>query len=198
MKGVVFTEFFDMVEDVFGYEMVDDLLNETDLPSGGIYTAVGTYAHQEMVQLVLKLSEKSQTGVDVLLKTFGKHLFGRFVENYAHFFSECKDAFSFLGAIEDHIHVEVRKLYPDAELPTFHTKLSDDGKELKMTYYSDRSMGDLAEGLIESTLSYYEEEASLARVDKEDSGKVVEFTITKHQNGGTQPMETEVGAGASR
>lgn len=28
-------------------------------------------------------------------------------------------AFQFLKNIENYIHVEVRKLYPDAELPTF-------------------------------------------------------------------------------
>ena len=197
MKGVVFTEFFEMVEAVFGYEMVDALVTEVDLPSGGAYTSVGTYSHREMVDLVVHLSKKTNTDISELLKAFGKHLFGRFVEGYAHFFSDCPDAFTFLESIEDYIHVEVRKLYPDAELPTFRTELSEDGQELTMIYHSDRRMGDLAEGLIESTLAHYNESARIVRNEKEESGRIVEFVITKMGHGRYSAMETTVGSGAN-
>ena len=30
MKGIVFTEFFEMVEEKFGFEIADRLVNETD------------------------------------------------------------------------------------------------------------------------------------------------------------------------
>ena len=52
MKGIVFTEFLEMVEDRFSLDMVDDLIDDCDLPSGGVYTAVGTYSHEEIVALV--------------------------------------------------------------------------------------------------------------------------------------------------
>jgi hypothetical protein len=32
MKGIVFTEFFEMVEDKFGFEMSNQLVEETNLP----------------------------------------------------------------------------------------------------------------------------------------------------------------------
>jgi hypothetical protein len=51
MKGIVFTEFIEMVEQRFGYEIVDELLTETELPSGGAYTAIGTYSHHEIVAI---------------------------------------------------------------------------------------------------------------------------------------------------
>jgi len=57
MKGIVFNEFIEMVEDKFGEDMVDDIIDESDLPSGGAYTTVGTYDHGELVTMVVKLSE---------------------------------------------------------------------------------------------------------------------------------------------
>ena len=52
MKGIVFTEFLEMVEQRFSPEIADRLIDESDLPSGGIYTAVGTYEHTEIVTYV--------------------------------------------------------------------------------------------------------------------------------------------------
>nr|WP_317171239.1 hypothetical protein [Spirosoma utsteinense] len=37
-----------MVEQKFGYELVDSLLLTADLPSGGAYTSAGTYPPHEM------------------------------------------------------------------------------------------------------------------------------------------------------
>ena len=42
MKGIIFTEFLDLVEEKFGLEMVDKIIEQSNLDSGGIYTSVGT------------------------------------------------------------------------------------------------------------------------------------------------------------
>ena len=41
MKGIIFTEFIEMVEDKFGFEVADNIITNSNLPSGGAYTAVG-------------------------------------------------------------------------------------------------------------------------------------------------------------
>ena len=51
MKGMVFTEFLDFVGETFGGDMVDDIIEVSELPSGGAYTSVGTYSHGEMAAL---------------------------------------------------------------------------------------------------------------------------------------------------
>ena len=53
MKGVVFTEFLEMVEQKFGMEMVNALIENNELSTDGVYSAVGTYHHSEMVSLVV-------------------------------------------------------------------------------------------------------------------------------------------------
>src|SRR5688500_10275861 len=96
MKGVVFTEFIDMVENRFSLEMAERIISKCDLPSGGAYTAVGTYDHREMVALVAALSNETDTPVPTLLHVYGEHLFGRFVALFPQFFHESGKALEFL------------------------------------------------------------------------------------------------------
>lgn len=178
MKGIVFTEFIDMIEQVHGDEFADRMLTESELESGGIYTAVGTYPFSEMVTMLTWL--KSETGATMgeLQSTFGKFIFGTFLTNYQSFFDRAETAFDFLESIEKHIHVEVRKLYPDAELPTFETKLLSDSV-LEMIYKSERKMSSFAEGLIEKTLVYYQTDADIETEMIKEDGSEVRFVISK-------------------
>ena len=166
MKGVVFTEFMDMVEEVFSDEILDEIIEKAELPHGGAYTTVGTYDHQEIVRLVVALSEEINTDIPVLLEAFGKHLLGQFVKGYPSFFEEAKEVFDFLSNIDSYIHVEVLKLYPDAEVTKFYHEQHSD-THLSMYYQSSRHFEDLAVGLIKGTLEYYEAEGS--SVTKEES-----------------------------
>lgn len=101
MKGIVFTEFFEMVEERFGFEMSNQLVEDTELKSGGVYTAVGTYSHHEIVALVVKLSEKTEIEIPKLLNVFGHHLFGVFVKAYHHFFVGVDNCFDFFKNIDN-------------------------------------------------------------------------------------------------
>lgn len=178
MKGIVFTEFLEMVEQHHSADMVDELIEHCALPSGGIYTAVGTYDHREIVQLVMALAERTDTPVPALLQAFGNHLFGRFVQLYPQFFSGVASAFELLHGIDSIIHKEVHKLYPDAELPKFDTRYQGD-HQLVMIYRSPRHMEDLAEGLIRACIAHYDTPIQLAREPiRDSSGPAIQFTLT--------------------
>jgi hypothetical protein len=153
MKGLVFTEFLEMVETTWSFDMVDAIIARSQVASGGAYTSVGTYPHDEMIALVSALSLETQIPVPDLMRVFGKHLFGRFAIAYPRFFQRSNDSFQFLSGIENIIHAEVRKLYPDAELPTFEVESSPD--RLSMTYFSDHPFADLAHGLFEGCLLHF-------------------------------------------
>lgn len=128
MKGMVFTELLGFVEQTYGEDAVDDLIEGSDLPSGGAYTAVGTYDHREMQSLVTTLAAQSNTPPNELLSLFGQHLIQRFKASFPDFFKTAATLFDFLESIDNHIHVEVRKLYPDAELPEFRAERFGDGR----------------------------------------------------------------------
>jgi len=179
MKGVVFTEFLEMVEDSFSPGVADRIIEASDLPSGGAYTAVGTYNHAEIVTLVQKLSVETKLSVDELLHTFGKHLFGRFVEGYPGFFEGEQDAFQFLQSVEEYIHVEVKKLYPDAELPSVIATL-ETPNHLKIIYRSDRNMGDLAHGLIDGCIKHFAEPIEIRRSEASaEAGHATAFDLLR-------------------
>ena len=178
MKGIVFTEFIEMVEHKFSASVANRLLDESDLPSGGAYTAVGTYDHQELVSMVVKLSEISGLPVPILLKAFGNYLFGRFFVLYPALFEGVTSAQDFLARIENIVHAEVLKLYPDAELPHFEI-VRPDSNTLIMTYHSERHFGDLAEGLIETCIEHFGNPLNLTRESLTGPGQSVRFTIRK-------------------
>jgi len=178
MKGLVFTEFFDMVETVFDADMVDTLIDNTNPPSMGAYTAVGSYDFNELSDMVVELSRLTGLKLEDLLTAFGKHLGAQFASKFTHFFTEAGGTIALLKQIDDHIHVEVRKLYPDAELPRFHYEEKDNIFELH--YSSSRPLADLALGLIMQTSSYYEENYDIS-MQKWDEGSThhCKFTLQK-------------------
>jgi len=178
MKGIVFTEFLDMVEKTYGYEMVDHIIEASDLPSSGVYTAVGTYSHSEIVQLLTNLSTKVEVDPASLLKIFGRYIFDTFLAAYPQFFEKMSGSFEFLESIDKHIHVEVQKLYPDATLPKFTTDI-DQGKQMTMVYHSERKMADFAEGLIEKSFEHFKEDCTITSKPLNDDHSIVEFTLQK-------------------
>ena len=106
-----------------------------------------------------------------------KHLFGRFVGSYPQFFEGVQSTFDFLANIEGYIHVEVRKLYPDADLPTFEYDTSQRGR-LIMVYKSARPFAALAEGLLLGAIEHFGETVDVQREDlSEGRGMYVRFTL---------------------
>lgn len=178
MKGIVFTEFLEMVESAFSEAMVDRIIDKAKPASGGAYTSVGFYDHREIVALVMALSEASGTPVPDLDQGVRRHLFGRFATVFPAFFENVPDAFEFLGGIETRIHSEVLKLYPDAELPTF---LCDDSRSgiLVLDYKSKRPFADLAEGLIEGCIAHFGGRITLERKDRPEGDVQARFTLTQ-------------------
>lgn len=177
MKGVVFTEFLDMVEQAHSAAVVDDLIAACDLPSKGAYSSVGTYDHGEIVQLVGALSRHTGVPVPQLVSAFGEHLFGRFLITHPQLFAGSTTTFDFLSSVHEYVHREVLKLYPDAQLPHFETRrvMPD---TLLMTYRSPRGMEDLAEGLIRATAAHFGTTLTLTReVIRDAAGSAVRFTL---------------------
>jgi hypothetical protein len=177
MKGIVFTEFLEMVESRHEGEFVDDLIVTAGLPHDGAYTAVGTYPHTEMVSLVVRYSAMTEAPAATVLNGFGRYLFQRFSVLYPVFFKDIDCPLRFLGTIEEVIHVEVRKLYPDAELPRFDAHRPEPGV-LELTYRSERHLADLAEGLIEGCVEHFGIPHTIERGEAGADGSVM-FRIAK-------------------
>ncbi len=179
MKGLVFTTFLEMVESKFSLEITDRIIETSELASGGSYTTLGTYDHNEIIRLVAQLSERTDIPVADLVRTFGEYLFGQLVEMLPPFVEVSRTSFDFLQKVDSYIHVEVHKLYPDAQLPRFEYVTPKPGV-LEMTYRSSRPFADLAEGMIQGCIRHYGESIDIVRVDlPESSGTAVRFILTE-------------------
>jgi hypothetical protein len=146
MKGIVFTTFYAHCEDRYGLDMLEDVIEDANLPNQGAYTSVGTYPFQDMVALMTALVRRTGQPLPTLLEEFGRACFAKWVTYLpAHF--ENKSLFDILEGV-DHFHEnEVRKLYPDAELPSFKVE-SRDERTLVLRYLSCKPLADLAAGVI--------------------------------------------------
>ena len=111
-----------------------------------------------------ELSRRTGLGQDVLVHDFGLHLARVFAKKFSVFFDACDGTFDFLKRIDNHIHVEVKKLYPDAQLPKFtYTEISPYEFELK--YESSRDFSHLAHGLIVGCMEHFHESFQIERED---------------------------------
>jgi len=179
MKGIIFTEFLEMVESKFGLEIVDTIIETSKLSSSGIYTSVGTYDFNEMLTLVTTLSTQTNISVGDLIYTFGHYLFTRLGEAHPEVIQNYNTPLGLLYSIEDHIHVHVKKLYPDAELPTFKI-LEKTDTSLTMIYASKRGLYRFAHGLMEKSFEHFNKTATVTYELINEDGTEVKFNIVQH------------------
>lgn len=146
MKGLVFTTFFDFVDERFGAVMLDEIINHAQLPHGGAYTSVGTYPFDEMVALITGLVRLSGRSMRTLLEQFGEYCFACWVRKFPALFAD-RDLFDVLADIDNFHETEVRRLYPDAELPSF-VVADRSSSHVLLDYRSCKPLADLAVGVI--------------------------------------------------
>ena len=152
MKGVVFDLLRDMVEDQFGLEGWNTVLEKAG--SDGMYLSPESYSDQEMMSLVLATSDYTGINTDDLLRAFGQFMAKEFYNRFPSFFDNCDDLIEFLLSVDRIVHGEVLKFYPDANLPSFAYEEAEANK-LTMIYRSDRMLCHLAEGLIQGSAAHY-------------------------------------------
>lgn len=176
MKGLIFTEFLELIEEKFGLAMVDEIIEASNLKSEGSYTSVGTYEFSELVQLISNLSARTKIAADDLLLVYAEHLFKALISTHPNLVNHYKDPMELLASIENHIHVEVKKIYPDAELPTF-TIEERTATKMTMLYKSDRALYVLGKGLMEQTFKLFNVDAEVSYKKLNDHGTEVKFFV---------------------
>ena len=187
MKGVVFTEFLDLVEGRFGLAIVDRIMSKSCPVTQG-FTTVGTYDHHQLLNMVDELGDAVQVASSDLVKAFGEHLFGRFLNSFPDAFRGIDCTFDLLKAVETVIHVEVQKLNPDAELPRFNFPEVSEG-QLKVVYHSTRPFADLAEGMIQACIVHFGEAFEVNREDLPgEPGTSAVFTLAPLHDSSCSPV----------
>jgi hypothetical protein len=160
MKGLVFTEFFKHVEALHGADLLDDVIEAAGLPHDGAYASTGSYPFGEMVALVTALTAATGAPLPAVLEAFGTHCFGSWVNYAPGFFGPDRQLFDILEGIDEFHETEVRKLYPDAELPSFLKEFRGEDT-LVMGYYSCKPLAALATGVIRGAAAHLGRQVSI-------------------------------------
>lgn len=153
MKGVIFTELVNFMEQGFSIVFADEVLTEADLPGGGAFTSVGSYPSAHALKLVTIASEKSGAPVPELCEKYGSFLFDRFQALFPDIMKLYATVDALLDHVGPHIHEEVRVLYPGAQPPSVTT--TREGDALVVTYESHRPLAHIAHGLIARSIEHY-------------------------------------------
>ena len=158
MKGIVFNLLESIVTREHGLATWDALLEQTQLD--GAWTSLGTYADEHLYKLVGAASSALSVPAGEVIRWFGTQALALFVERYPQFFKPHTTTRSLLLTLNNIIHPEVRKLYPNADVPEFHFDTSSD-EVLLMGYRSHRKLCAFAIGLIEGAAGHYGEHATV-------------------------------------
>lgn len=161
MKGIIFTELLEMMEVKYGASTINTILEKVNPESKGIYTSVGNYEHKELVDILHALAFETNNTINQLMKDYGYYLFEKFTAYYPAFFEDKHHSLDFLESVDSYIHQEVRKLYPNAELPSFECNRLNHNS-LEMIYSSIRRMEDFAHGLIIGCLDHFNQKGKIS------------------------------------
>ena len=176
MKGFIFTNFLDFLEKSNGLDMVDEMLSECDLASEGVYSAFNSYEFDELVSLLTFVSKKTGIEPQVLLEAFGRFVFPYLIGKHSYIVEKYSNALDLIAGIESHIHIEVKKLYEDAELPAFSV-VEKTQNSLTLIYTSSRGLTYFAIGLMRETLDFFKVKGKVSMEENYNNDGSVKFHI---------------------
>lgn len=158
MKGIIFNLLEEVIRREYGEDTWDALLEAAQVEGG--YSSLANYPDEELMKLVAAASAALNTSADTIVRWFGRNALPLLAERYPEFFIPHTSTRPFLLTLNDIIHIEVRKLYPGADVPVFDYDTSSQ-EVLVMGYKSPRRLCALAEGFIEAAAAHYGEEVTL-------------------------------------
>lgn len=168
MKGIIFNAFEQFVIANHGEDFFDDVLARCSLATHEPFVGPGTYPDEDLLELVGQTVKQLGVPLPDALRAFGRFAFPALASAFPVCVRPHGDARSFLRSVDDVIHVEVRKLHPDAATPTFHYR--DDGDALVIEYHSPRALCHVMEGLIDGVADHFSQPISQRQLQCTASG----------------------------
>jgi len=173
MKGLVFTELLEYVEDNFGFDMADKIIEQSKLANNGSFTQAGNYAFEDLLKLVAALSNELNIEIPKLLEIFGEHMFTRLISLNPQLKDNFESSLDLISQVDNIIHPEVEKLYPGADLPKFNLINRTENKVI-IDYISSKNLESFAIGLMKGSAKSFNEEIIISQEKLEN---VTRFTL---------------------
>ena len=166
MKGVLFNVVEDVVTEAFSADVWDDVVDRSGV--SGAYTSLGTYPDSELQSVVEATASAAGQTVPDTLRLAGHLGFAHLVRRAPDLLDGLDGWRAVLTSLDDIIHPEVRKIYPDSDVPGF--AVEPDGSDLVVTYTSRRALCALAEGLMTGSGRWFDVELDVTHLSCVHSG----------------------------
>ncbi len=179
MRGSMFVEFLAHVEEQHGMETVDAIVEKTqhELSNAGAYTSVGNYPHGELLALATALANEVEGDLGNIVHEYADHIMQSFKRTHPKYF-ELDDAFDFLVSVGELIHIDVRKLYPDANPPEVRGERQSNNA-LLLHYKSHRPLAALAISLAKHTGPMFDQDIDVEVLALNDTQTAVTLKLSK-------------------
>jgi hypothetical protein len=138
MKGIVFNLLAELVQQQYGEDIWDDLLEKAQIE--GSFTSLGSYPYEDLRRLVSAASSKLGMPKDEVLRWFGRNAIPLLAARYPKFFEPHASTRPFLLTLNEIIHPEVRKIYPGAHVPEFDYDTSVEGLLIMEIQFSAKAL----------------------------------------------------------
>lgn len=148
VKGIVFNLFENFVSETWDEDTWDEILDGVELVTQEPFVGPGNYPDEDLVALAVATCERVKVDVPAGLRAFGKYAFPHLAAVHPEFVDAHDNAKSFLASAESVIHVEVRKLMPDAEPARILCEDTGPGRQT-LRYVSGRKLCAFVEGLLD-------------------------------------------------
>lgn len=169
MKGVIFNLLERFIVDGWGDAVYEEILAGCPLHTQGVYVGPATYPDADLFAIVGKACERLGLPAATALHAFGRYLAPRLAARVPGLVAGHAHPKTLLQAIDSVIHVEVRKLFKDAQPPRL-TWTDPGPDELVLHYASARPLCGLVGGLIEGTGELFSVPLTQTQVRCRDDG----------------------------
>ena len=165
MKGVVFNIFERFVQQTWGADVWEEVLDSTELITKDPFVGPGDYPDADLFALVANVCARYALPLPTALRTFGRFAFAELSAATPQFVAGFSHPKPFLLTLGDIVHRDVKKLYPAATPPAIDA--IDSGPDrLRLVYASKRGLGELAYGLIEGVSDHFKTPCQISVADR--------------------------------
>lgn len=162
MQGIIYNVLADFIIEQHGMLLWNEILQESAVPSGGSYTSGATYADEEAVVLAGVIAHKLGVSVEDALRAFGEYLFPQLLARGPVEIHEYQTLIDLLDSLDSTVHAEVKRISPQAYLPTFY--FTHTAAQGKLVYHSKRKMCPVAEGLLQGAAKHFNQQIELRHI----------------------------------
>ena len=132
----------------WGEEAYEEILDLCPLQTKEPFVGPGTYPDMDLFTIATTAAERIGVTLPDALRAFGRFAFPHLAGKFPAYTKNATDAKSFLLGVDSVIHVEVRKLMPEAVTPSFEYS-GDEAQRLNIRYQSKRKLCFFMEGLLD-------------------------------------------------